>query len=65
MKVQYRSLPIIEVLADGMRAVALINTGCTTTTLLSPKLVHGYGGNRTTIKAVDGTEVKYRGTRQS
>ena len=47
----------------GMRATALIDTGCTTT-LLSPKLTRGCGGSRTTIRTVDGTEVKCRGTRQ-
>ena len=63
VKTRYRSLPIIEVLVDGMRAVALIDT-CCTTTLLSPKLTHGYGGSIIAIKAVDGTEVKCKGKRQ-
>ena len=54
---------IIEVLVDSTRVIALVDTHCTTT-LLGPKLVCGCGGSRTTVKAVDTTEVKCRGTHQ-
>ena len=50
-------------LEDGIKAAALIDSGCTTT-LLSSKLACGYGRSRTAIKAVDETGVKCRGTRQ-
>ena len=62
MKAQYRSLPI-EALVDGMRAAALVDTSCITI-LLSPKLVHGYGGKGTTVKVVDRMKVNCRGSQQ-
>ena len=49
---------------NGTKTAALIDTGCITT-LLSPKLTCGYSRIRTVLKAVDRTEVKCSGTRQT
>ena len=47
---------------NGIKAAALTDSGCTT--ILSPRLARGYDGSRIAIKALDGIEVKCRGTRQ-
>lgn len=54
------SQPIIDILVEGRRVKDLVNTGCSTTLIFS-NLVDRWNG-RNNIKAVDGREVRCRGT---
>lgn len=62
MKAQYQPLPILEVSVGTVIVRALVDTSCTAT-LLNPKLVSEWSRS-VTVKAVDGKEVKFKGTQQ-
>ena len=62
LKAQYWPLPIIEVVVNNMVMTTLVDTGCTTT-LINSRLMSGCS-RCSTLKAVDGRDIKCKGARQ-